>query len=177
MADWNIGVKNVFFCVLLALCWMQPASSYSIECLTVDMDCGDVPTTMASVCRVYKPFVPLNHPYPSKKRRSVSNSTEHNLVESSSSSFHPRATHLTKAKADQDSRTALEMASKIREISLSREEANTMLHTNRRLRRQVGRKTLREECCGNTPFRPCTYEEVAEYCEVLHDEALTCPRP
>ncbi|XP_068220909.1 uncharacterized protein [Palaemon carinicauda] len=176
MSTCNIGVKKVFFCVLLALCLMQPSSGYTIECLSVDFDCGDIPQTLASVCRVYKPFVPFNQPFITKRRRSVSNSTQL-PIESSSPFFHPRATHLRKAKADEGCVMALEMPREIRDMFLSQEEANAMLHSSRRLRREGERRTVRDECCSNTSFRACTFEEVAEYCAEVKPGALTCDRP
>nr|WOL31138.1 insulin-like androgenic gland hormone [Palaemon carinicauda] len=174
MSTCNIGVKKVFFCVLLALCLMQPSSGYTIECLSVDFDCGDIPQTLASVCRVYKPFVPFNQPFITKRRRSVSNSTQL-PIECSSPFFHPRATHLTKAKADEGSVMALEMPSEIRDMFISQEKANMMLQSNRRLRRHGQRNTPRDECCAVKDC--CTFEEVAEYCVEVRPGALTCERP
>nr|BAJ84108.1 insulin-like androgenic gland factor [Palaemon paucidens] len=170
MAYRNISVK-VFFCMVMAFYLAQPASSYTIECLSVDFDCGDMTTTFASICKRYNGYINPGPAYISKERRSVRNFTEH-PTKSSPTFFHPRATHLT--KADEETLKTLEMPWEISDMSLSRKEANTMLHSNRRHRRDSVRKTPREECCSNTTFRRCTYEEVAEYCIEVRPGVNTC---
>ncbi|XP_064083519.1 uncharacterized protein LOC135199427 isoform X2 [Macrobrachium nipponense] len=164
MGYWNTEIKSLFLCSLVMLHLPQPSSSYEIECLSVDFDCGDIGNTLASVCLRYKDYIDP------RQRRSADNCTAHSAK--SPSLVHPRATHLS--MADEEPLKALKEEEEIQHMTLSREEANKMLQSKRRFRRDGERKTPREECCNNDSFRRCSFEEVAEYCIELRPGVNTC---
>ncbi|XP_064083521.1 uncharacterized protein LOC135199429 isoform X2 [Macrobrachium nipponense] len=170
MGYWNTEIKSLFLCSLVTLHLPQLSSSYEIECLSVDFDCGDITNTFASVCLRHNNYIEPGPAYISKQRRSADNYTT--LSAKSPSLVHPRATHLS--MADEEPLKALKEEEEIQHTTLSREEANKMLQSKRRFRRDGVRITPREECCNNDSFRRCSFEEVAEYCIELLPGVNTC---
>nr|AHA33389.1 insulin-like androgenic gland factor [Macrobrachium nipponense] len=172
MGYWNTEIKCLFLCSLVALHLPQPLSSYEIECLSVDFDCGDITNTFASVCLRYNNYINPGPTYISRQRRSADNYTVYSAK--SLSLVHPRATHLTMADEEPLKALKVEEEEEIHHMTLSRREANKMLQSKRRFRRDGVRKTPREECCSNASFRRCSFEEVAEYCIELRPGVNTC---
>ncbi|XP_066944615.1 uncharacterized protein [Macrobrachium rosenbergii] len=170
MGYWNAEIKCVLFCSLVASLLPQPSSSYEIECLSVDFDCGDITNTLASVCLRHNNYINPGPTYVSKERRSADIYTVPSTK--SPSLAHPRATHLT--MADEETQKVSKVEEEIQHMTLSREEANNMLHSKRRFRRDSVRRSPREECCNNASFRRCNFEEVAEYCIELRPGVNTC---
>nr|ASM94212.1 insulin-like androgenic gland hormone [Pandalus platyceros] len=150
--------------VVLALSSLLRSSvGYSIECLTVDFDCGDIGETLGSICKACTMYTSPGPTYVSRKRRSV---------EPSAMPFVNTPTPgLSNLPLDQQQNV---FKMEMKGITLSPEEANMMLQSNPRFRRELVRKDPREECCSFNNFRRCVFEEVAEYCLTLHDGVNNC---